>query len=55
MGGATRRDSRQRAGASAQEEWIAIVRRLPGLHTWAQYEANQAQLVRDGQRTGGQI
>ncbi|MBK9092010.1 MAG: recombinase family protein [Anaerolineae bacterium] len=36
-----------RAGASAAREWIAIVGDVyPAYITWAQYEANQAQLVR---------
>lgn len=41
-------------GRRPQEEWIAIVCDVyPAYITWAQYEANQAQLVRNGQRTGG--
>ncbi|MBK6433530.1 recombinase family protein [Candidatus Amarolinea dominans] len=41
-------------GRRPQEEWIAIVCDVyPAYITWAQYGANQAQLVRNGQRTGG--
>ncbi len=37
-----------------QAEWIAIQRDVyPAYITWAQYEANQAQLAQNGRRVGG--